>query len=63
MYTADKNSNQRGSSVWRKSGRVFGGVVHRLMAFALLGMTGSALAAPAPAPIATGTTAAATGAP
>ncbi|MBI0452323.1 biopolymer transporter ExbB, partial [Dickeya dianthicola] len=56
MYTADKNSNQRGSSVWRKSGRVFGGVVHRLMAFALLGMTGSALAAPAP--IATGTTAA-----
>ncbi|MCI4236804.1 tol-pal system-associated acyl-CoA thioesterase [Dickeya dianthicola] len=61
MYTADKNSNQRGSSVWRKSGRVFGGVVHRLMVFALLGMTGSALAAPAP--IATGTTAAATAAP
>ncbi|QOL13056.1 tol-pal system-associated acyl-CoA thioesterase [Dickeya dianthicola] len=61
MYTADKNSNQRGSSVWRKSGRVFGGFVHRLMAFALLGMTSRALAAPAP--IATGTTAAATGAP
>ncbi|WP_084478666.1 tol-pal system-associated acyl-CoA thioesterase [Dickeya sp. NCPPB 3274] len=63
MYTADKNINQRGSSVWRKSGRVFGGFTHRLMAFALLGMAGSALAAPASTPIATGTTAAATAAP
>ncbi|MBO8132678.1 tol-pal system-associated acyl-CoA thioesterase [Dickeya sp. Secpp 1600] len=58
MYTADKNINQRGSSVWRKSGRVFGGFTHRLMAFALLGMAGGALAAPTSAPIATGTAAA-----
>ncbi|WP_080762621.1 tol-pal system-associated acyl-CoA thioesterase [Dickeya fangzhongdai] len=63
MYTADKNINQRGSSVWRKSGRVFGGFTHRLMAFALLGMAGGALAAPTSAPIATGTTAAATAVP
>ncbi|WP_161130082.1 tol-pal system-associated acyl-CoA thioesterase [Dickeya fangzhongdai] len=58
MYTADKNINQRGSSVWRKSGLVFGGFTHRLMAFALLGMAGGALAAPTSAPIATGTAAA-----
>ncbi|WPD77821.1 tol-pal system-associated acyl-CoA thioesterase [Dickeya fangzhongdai] len=63
MYTADKNINQWGSSVWRKSGRVFGGFTHRLMAFALLGMAGGALAAPTSAPIATGTTAAATAVP
>ncbi|MEI7253997.1 tol-pal system-associated acyl-CoA thioesterase [Dickeya dadantii] len=63
MYTADKNINQRGSSVWRKPGRVFGGFTQRLMAFALLGMAGSALAAPASTPIATGTAAATTAAP
>ncbi|AUC43288.1 tol-pal system-associated acyl-CoA thioesterase [Dickeya solani] len=63
MYTADKNINQRGSSVWRKSGRVFGGFTQRLMAFALLGMAGSALAAPASAPLTTGTPTAAAVAP
>ncbi|RNM06593.1 tol-pal system-associated acyl-CoA thioesterase [Dickeya undicola] len=63
MYTADKNMNQRGSSVWRKPGRMFGGFTHRLMAFTLLGMAGSALAAPTSAPIATGTTAAVAAAP
>ncbi|MGM3163063.1 tol-pal system-associated acyl-CoA thioesterase [Dickeya undicola] len=63
MYTADKNMNQRGSSVWRKPGRMFGGFTHRLMAFTLLGMAGSALAAPTSAPIATGTTTAVAAAP
>ncbi|RNM25442.1 biopolymer transporter ExbB [Dickeya undicola] len=63
MYTADKNMNQRGSSVWRKPGRMFGGFTHRLMAFTLLGMAGSTLAAPTSAPIATGTTAAVAAAP
>ncbi|WP_407643803.1 tol-pal system-associated acyl-CoA thioesterase [Dickeya poaceiphila] len=63
MYTADKNSNQRGSSVRCQPGLVFGGVMHRVMAFVLLGITGNALAAPASTPITTGTTVAAAGAP
>nr|WP_236641597.1 tol-pal system-associated acyl-CoA thioesterase [Dickeya undicola] len=42
---------------------MFGGFTHRLMAFTLLGMAGSALAAPTSAPIATGTTAAVAAAP
>ncbi|GAB7202778.1 hypothetical protein OS21_03860 [Dickeya oryzae] len=47
MYTAEKKSDLRASSVWRKSVGVFGGVMYRLMAFALLGITGRTLAAPA----------------
>nr|WP_235425292.1 tol-pal system-associated acyl-CoA thioesterase [Dickeya undicola] len=42
---------------------MFGGFTHRLMAFTLLGMAGSALAAPTSAPIATGTTVAVAAAP
>nr|WP_236640155.1 tol-pal system-associated acyl-CoA thioesterase [Dickeya undicola] len=42
---------------------MFGGFTHRLMAFTLLGMAGSTLAAPTSAPIATGTTAAVAAAP